>query len=280
MLKRTISGAILTIMMVASLIEGHWILWGVLLLASLMGVRELYQASGSVNPNLKKNRFDLFALCGYAGVIVFYICLLLGNSERVQMAILVMTMLVMMLVYVLSYPKYEPLDLFCGGFAIVYVAVMLSTIYSLRQLDQGIYYVWLIFVGSWVCDTCAYFVGSSIGKTKMAPVLSPKKSVEGAIGGVLGAIIVSIVYAIVVMKLRDGAVTYLYILNYVIIACVTSVFSMVGDLVASAIKRHLGIKDYGTLIPGHGGILDRFDSVIVTAPVIYYFVVFLKVGAL
>lgn len=276
MLKRTISGAILTIIMVVSLIEGHYILWGVLLLSSLMGVRELYQATGSVNKKLNKDRFDILALCGYAGVVAYYLQLFFGLGEKIGQAILLVTLLLMMLIYVSLYPKYEPLDLFGGLFAIVYVAVMLSTVYSLRQVEGGIYFVWLIFVGSWVCDTFAYFVGSAIGKHKMAPVLSPKKSVEGAFGGIIGAAIVSVIYALVVMKIGDESVRSLSIISYVIIAVAASVFSMVGDLVASAIKRHLGIKDYGALIPGHGGILDRFDSVIVTAPLIYYFVLFMK----
>ena len=100
-----------------------------------------------------------------------------------------------------------------------------------------------------------------IGKHKMAPVLSPKKSVEGAVGGVAGAALLGVIYA---------AATQGPILEYAVICAVGALISMVGDLAASAIKRNQGIKDYGKLIPGHGGILDRFDSVIFTAPVIYF----------
>jgi phosphatidate cytidylyltransferase len=121
--------------------------------------------------------------------------------------------------------------------------------------------VWLIFLCSWGCDTCAYCVGMLIGKHKMAPVLSPKKSVEGAVGGVAGAALLGALYA-----LATGGL----VLEYALICAVGALISMVGDLAASAVKRNQNIKDYGTLIPGHGGILDRFDSVIFTAPVIYY----------
>ena len=146
-------------------------------------------------------------------------------------------------------------------FAIVYVAVMLSFIYLTRMLPNGQYHVWLIFLCSWGCDTCAYCVGMLIGKHKMAPVLSPKKSVEGAVGGVIGAALLGTVY---------GAATGGPMMEYALICAVGALISMVGDLAASAIKRNQEIKDYGTLIPGHGGILDRFDSVIFTAPVIYF----------
>ena len=134
---------------------------------------------------------------------------------------------------------------------------MLSCIYETRSLEGGKYLVWLIFLCSWGCDTCAYCVGMLFGKHKMAPVLSPKKSIEGAVGGVLGAALLGAIYA---------AATGAYNPN----PAHTPLISMVGDLAASAIKRNFEIKDYGKLIPGHGGILDRFDSVIFTAPIIFY----------
>ena len=146
-------------------------------------------------------------------------------------------------------------------FGMVYVAVMLSFIYLTRSLPDGKFLVWLIFLCSWGCDTCAYCVGMLIGKHKMAPVLSPKKSIEGAVGGVVGAALLGVIYA---------AATQGKMAEYALICAVGALISMVGDLAASAIKRNQNIKDYGKLIPGHGGILDRFDSVIITAPVIYY----------
>ena len=146
-------------------------------------------------------------------------------------------------------------------FGFVYVAVMLSYIWKTRMLPSGVFDVWLIFLCSWGCDTCAYCVGVLIGKHKMAPVLSPKKSIEGAVGGVVGAMLLGAAYA---------AATGGSIWAYVIICGVGALISMVGDLAASAVKRQTGIKDYGKLIPGHGGILDRFDSVIFTAPIIFF----------
>ncbi len=125
----------------------------------------------------------------------------------------------------------------------------------------------MIFICAWGNDTCAYCVGMLIGKHKMFPRLSPKKSVEGFIGGIAGAVLLGLIYGRIFgthlislsVPMRDCA----------IIAGVGALIAVVGDLAASAIKRDTGIKDYGRLIPGHGGILDRFDSILFTAPVVY-----------
>ena len=135
-------------------------------------------------------------------------------------------------------------------------------------MEDGAFLVWLIFLCSWGCDTCAYCVGVLIGKHKMSPKLSPKKSVEGAVGGVVGAAVLGAAYAAVVGKYLQTDSNH--IVMYAAICAAGALISMIGDLAASAIKRNHEIKDYGRLIPGHGGILDRFDSVIFTAPVIYF----------
>ena len=153
-------------------------------------------------------------------------------------------------------------------FGLFYVAFMLSYVYQIRMLEQGAFLVWLVFLCSWGSDTCAYCVGMLIGKHKMAPKLSPKKSIEGAVGGVVGAALLSALYAVIMGAVFSG--TELSTVQYALIGAVGSVISQVGDLAASAIKRNHDVKDYGKLIPGHGGILDRFDSVIFTAPIIYY----------
>jgi len=145
---------------------------------------------------------------------------------------------------------------------------MLSYVYQIRLLEQGAFLVWLVFFCSWGCDTCAYCVGVTMGKHKLAPVLSPKKSIEGAVGGVVGAALLGAAYAALINRFAPTADAN--VLSYALICAVGGVISQVGDLAASAIKRNHNIKDYGKLIPGHGGILDRFDSVIITAPIIFY----------
>ena len=182
-------------------------------------------------------------------------------------------LIVLMMIYVFTYPKYRSEQVMLAFFGLFYVAFMLSYVYQIRMLPQGAFIVWLVFLCSWGCDTCAYCVGMLFGKHKMAPKLSPKKSIEGAVGGVVGAAILGAAYAAIINRVMSG--TDASVIQYAIICAVGALISMVGDLAASAIKRNHDIKDYGNLIPGHGGILDRFDSVIFTAPIIYYMAVML-----
>ena len=177
-------------------------------------------------------------------------------------------LIVLMFVYVLSYPKYDAKQLMAAFFGMFYVGAMLSYVYQIRTLNNGLYLAFLVFLCSWGCDTCAYCVGVLIGKHKMAPKLSPKKSIEGAVGGVLGSALLTALYCFIFRNHMNIDGTEIAILA--VIAAVAGLISMVGDLCASAIKRNYDIKDYGHLIPGHGGILDRFDSMIITAPIIYY----------
>jgi len=183
-------------------------------------------------------------------------------------------LMVLMVFYVFTFPKYHARQVMTAFFGLLYVGVMMSYIYRTRLLDAG-YLVWLVFLASWGCDTCAYCVGMLIGKHKMAPKLSPKKSVEGAVGGIVGAGLLGFLFGTVFkaqLPLTDPA------LGCMIICMVGGAISQIGDLAASAIKRNHEIKDYGNLIPGHGGILDRFDSVIFVAPAIYYTVLLLQQG--
>ena len=134
-------------------------------------------------------------------------------------------------------------------------------------MADGKYLVWLIVLSSWGCDTCAYCTGMLLGKHKLVPVLSPKKTIEGAVGGVAGSAVLGYVYA------GFFGQNMLEITNPCLacaLACgVAAVISQVGDLAASAIKRNHDIKDYGKLIPGHGGVMDRFDSALMVAPLVY-----------
>ena len=252
---RLISGILLVIAALLTIINGGYVLFFTLVCISLIGMQELYKAMG-----VHGESTGLLEIIGYLGAILYYVSLLLGFESYGLMTVLV-SLILIMFVYVFTYPKYNAHQIMSAFFGVVYVAVMLSFILLTRNLPDGKFIVWLIFLCSWGCDTCAYCVGMLIGKHKMAPVLSPKKSVEGGIGGVVGAGLLGVIYAAAI----QGPMV-----EYAVICGIGALISMVGDLAASAIKRNQGIKDYGKLIPGHGGILDRFDSVIFTAPVIYY----------
>ncbi|MDO4490296.1 MAG: phosphatidate cytidylyltransferase [Lachnospiraceae bacterium] len=254
---RLVSGIVLVGLALLTICTGNWVLFATVLALSLIGANELYKVM-KVRP--EEGGFSLLELAGYLGICLYYASLVLAKGEY-TLGALMAAMILIMCVYVFSYPKYHAHQIMAAFFGIVYVAVMLSCVYRTRMLEGGAWHVWLIFLCSWGCDTCAYCVGKLIGKHKMAPVLSPKKSIEGAVGGVVGAILLGLLYALA----TQGPAT-----AYMIICGAGALISMVGDLAASAIKRNMGIKDYGKLIPGHGGILDRFDSVIFTAPVIFY----------
>jgi phosphatidate cytidylyltransferase len=155
-------------------------------------------------------------------------------------------------------------------FGFFYVAVTLSYIFKVRNMECGAYSVWLIFIGSWGSDTMAYVVGRKLGKHKIAPKLSPKKSLEGLIGGIVGAALIGVIFALIFKSKLEPTFSN-PILIFALTGAIGSVVSQIGDMAASAIKRNKGIKDYGTLIPGHGGILDRFDSITAVSVVIFIF---------
>ena len=269
------SSVILMIITVAAVVSGGYVLWSVSLIVTLIGLMELYRAVGvNIAP---------VAFVGYLASIGWYVRVLLGFIGKAEafedekgLALLVVGFLIVLLgFYVFQFPKHNSEQVTMVFFGLFYVAFTLSCIFRLRISAGGAYTVWLIFIGSWGADTSAYLVGRKIGKHKIVPVLSPKKSLEGFIGGIFGAILIGVIYAII---FRNDLSEFFNnpILDFAIISAAASVVSMIGDLAASAIKRDKQIKDYGKLIPGHGGILDRFDSVIFIAPIVYYLVMFLS----
>ena len=252
---RLLSGIVLVAVALLTIISGGYVLFFTLLGISLIGMQELYKVM-----KVREDHFNALEIAGYLGAVIYYVLMSL-DFEKYGMMGVIISFMMFMFVYVFTYPKFKAEQVMPAFFGVVYVAVMLSFIYLTRNLPDGKFLVWLIFLCSWGCDTCAYCVGMLIGRHKMAPILSPKKSVEGGVGGVAGAALLGAIYA---------AATGGKIVEYALICAVGALISMVGDLAASAIKRNQGIKDYGKLIPGHGGILDRFDSVIFTAPAIYF----------
>lgn len=269
MLTRVISGVILVIAALVTILTGGYFLAAVLLILSLIGFYELLKACKVC----KEKEHNAVSVVGMVGIFIYYL-LMTFTENRIWLFLAVLMILVaFMFIYVLTFPKYHAKQIMPAFFSVVYAPVMLSCIYLVRSLPFGEYSVWMIFISSWVCDTCAYFVGVLFGKHKMSPNLSPKKSIEGAIGGVAGSAIVGALYGylIVTPVMGNPNVTW----AFVVISAVGAVISQIGDLAASAIKRNYEIKDYGKLIPGHGGIMDRFDSVIFTAPMIYLLVLLL-----
>lgn len=277
---RLISGIVLVAIALLAFIFGGEILLGISVFISIAGYLELCRAVGVKEKDKKINALEIVGIIGilaYYAVLYFFPAVEEGNAAmsmgNVLYAVIpvIGAFMLSMLLYVVRFPKYRSEQIMANVFNFLYAPVMLSFIYLTREQEAGKYIVWLILISSWGCDTCAYVVGMLIGKKKIFPVLSPKKSLEGCIGGVVGSGLIAALYAIFVVEnvFPDKRVTIVI----TVICMVGAVMSQVGDLAASAIKRNHEIKDYGKLIPGHGGIMDRFDSVIVTAPMIYFLTV-------
>ena len=263
MKTRIISGAVLFGILVSAVAVGNWYLYFFCIVASLIGMFEFFRVF--------KMEKDPLSYIAYASCITMYLFRLFGLSFHVEIFLYVITLIALLVLYVATYPQKNIKNVMTAFFGIFYVALVISFVFRLRIMPMGIYAVWLVFICAWVNDTCAYFTGYYFGKRKMTPVLSPKKTIEGALGGIAGATIVAFILGIIAAN-AGGTFVGSRIFLYTISGVIGSVGAIFGDLAASAIKRDHGIKDYGSLIPGHGGILDRFDSVIIAAPIVYWLV--------
>lgn len=268
--KRLLSGIVLVILAAIVLIAGGFPLSLTMVVLSLIAYDELLRACGL---DKKEDAKSALATVGYMGIILYYAVMTFTGNMFYGCGALIVMFLSMMAVYVFAFPKYHSTDAMGSFFCAFYAPVLFSFVMLTRELPHGIYIVWMIFISSWICDTCAYLSGMAFGKHKLAPVLSPKKSIEGAVGGVLGSALVGGLFGFFVMERLIDSQQMTWIMA--LIGAAGAVISQIGDLAASAIKRNHDIKDYGKLIPGHGGIMDRFDSVLFTAPVIYYLAVLL-----
>lgn len=273
---RLVSGIVLLALAIATMAYGNIFLIVPLYIIAAIAYRELTKAL-ALNKDPKK--WNLLEIAGELGIPVYYVsCFLVavwGKDSILLLGVIMGVFMVQMLIYVAAFPKYEAGQVMAAFFSFVYAPVMLGFIFLTREIPSGIgiYIVWLILISSWGCDTCAYAVGVLIGKHKIFPELSPKKSLEGCIGGVAGAALLGGLYGYFLVSdalLPTGTRSVQIGIVMAVICGAGAVMSMVGDLAASAIKRNHNIKDYGKIIPGHGGIMDRFDSMIVTAPITFF----------
>ena len=265
MAKRVITSVIGLPILIAAVYFGGLTLCLAITALSLAGMTELFLA-------ISKKILPIH-IAAYAGA-VFY-CLNLQNLTRPYLMVLLSALLmVVMLLLVVYHEKINVIDCAVTFFAFYYVAFMLSCIYFVRHNLYGMYFVWMIFICAWGSDTFAYITGRLVGRHRLSHSPSPRKTWEGVAGGVAGAAVIGLVYGLVVLKLY-GSTEFSVPLFCFITGAVGAVFSQFGDLAASAIKRYAQIKDFGKIIPGHGGVLDRFDSVLFTAPGVFIVMVVL-----
>lgn len=257
--KRYIGAIMLIPALLIFFIGGVYLKYFVMVL-SLCGLYEFYNAC-------KKSKLKPIALIGYVFSIIYFITL--GNTFNFQMFtyMLIATVFISMLIPVLNI-NYNFEDIACTILGVLYVTIFFSLMVLIENKEHGSYLIWLIFISSWGCDTAAYYSGKYLGKHKLIPKVSPKKTIEGSIGGLIGSVVGCTLYGYIISKYGVNVSLY----NYIIIGILGGIFGQFGDLVASSIKRHSGIKDYSNLIPGHGGILDRFDSILFVTVVVYYYI--------
>ncbi len=263
MAKRIVSAAVAVVLLLLALYLIDVVALPLLsyILAALMltGLYEIYKPFGFIK------RMPL-ALVGFAlGITIIF-----GNLTNggFIVSVICIYMLLMFILAVCYHKTVKFSDICILLFTTLYVTFGIAHIRLLKELDAGTVMILLACVAAFLTDSGAYFVGVFFGKHKLLPEISPKKTIEGSIGGIAAAMISAVIFCYV-MPLIYKDVSF-NITNTVIIAAVGSVAGQIGDLSASMIKRELGIKDYGEIMPGHGGVLDRLDSLIFVAPVVYY----------
>lgn len=266
MKTRIISAAVAIVLLAAILYLGSTAVGIAVFVLAVVGVFEFYRA-------LSKSGYKpVYALGMAACLPLLYPAFSDSIADITQNAGLIIGIptflltVVLLCILIFSDGKYKVADISVTLFGAFYVAFLISFITLTRKLDNGYLYIWMIFIGALMTDTFAYFTGVAIGKTKILPKVSPKKTLEGSIGGIIGCIFVMMLFG---YYFRDVLGIQLY--HFAILGTICSVVSQLGDWAASAIKRQAGIKDYGKIMPGHGGVLDRVDSVLFVAPVVYIY---------
>lgn len=264
MKKRVISGLVLTIILVIVYFVNLPIVDTLFVfLVSLLGIYEYNRA-------LKQKGYGVVPLVGYIACLPI---LLIGNvnlsSENILKIITVTipVLLIAMAIYViLANKKKNVVDIAITILSIIYIPFLFSLLKQILLLNNGRIYILYVILGAFSCDTFAYLVGVKFGKHKLSPNISPKKTIEGSIGGILGVIVTYILITVIANKFFNFNMN---IIVSLISAIIVSIVGQFGDLFASLIKRYCGIKDFGSIMPGHGGVLDRLDSVLFVTPIVY-----------
>lgn len=252
MKTRTITAVIALLLFLPIVIIGSWPL---LILVYLMAITGLYEI-------LKMNRIHIVSLPGILSLIA--LCMVLIPQESFspaiadfQLEIIVALALIMLSTTVVSKNRFTFVDM---GFCVLAVAYIgIGFMYFFETREYGLIYILYALLIVWLTDTGAYLFGKAFGRRKLWPQISPNKTIEGSLGGTLVSVLIPAVF--VFTGLMEGSLWLLIPFTIVL-----SIFGQMGDLVESALKRHFDVKDSGTFLPGHGGILDRFDSFIFVLP--------------
>lgn len=276
MKTRIISAVIGAIILITILRLGSIALGIGLLMLAIAGINEFYNAVG--HAGYKPIRIIGYLACLPVFLISFseeyritsYVDLF-KSINYFSFGLFVMIIILFSLI-VFLHDRYSLNDIALTFFGILYVPFLLSFIVLTRSLEHGVLFIWIIFL-AWSTDTFAYFSGVFMGKHKLLPAISPKKTIEGSIGGVIGCVAATVLYGVFIRTQISDIPLY----HFIVIGLLNGIISQIGDLGASAIKRFVNIKDYGRIMPGHGGVLDRFDSILFVAPVVYFYLSFIVI---
>ena len=273
--KRLISGIILLFIIVGTFAIGGYPLAVLLTLISMVGYAELVKALCSETERRKSNGPDIIA---YGSILFYYLALTFTHDPTYLVIVIGAFMLLELVWFVVKFPLYSSDRIVRTVFSVIYCPVMISFIYMIRNLEGREFLIWIVLISSWGCDTLAYCAGSLLGKHHPFPELSPRKSTEGCIGGIIGSALLGFLFGLFYVNrfIPEPNIEW----RMCLICGVGALMGMVGDLAASGIKRNNNVKDFGHLIPGHGGIMDRFDSMILCAPAAYILTYLLIAGTL
>ncbi len=265
---RTITSAIIIAALVPFVIFSQYLIYPIVLaLCSLLAVFELLRVIGV-------EKMWIISVPAYIIAPTLPLCSYLVHNVEIQklyyillaVAVIFSYMMYMMSVAVFSKGKITIVSIAEVFLTVSYVVISFTSLCLVRYFHHGLFLMGLVFIGAWVCDSAAYIVGSLFGRHKLIPEISPKKTVEGAVGGVAVTVVACILYGFLVDLFTTDVTPDYLVLG--VSGLLLSVVAQLGDLIASLIKREHGVKDYGKLLPGHGGIMDRFDSILAVSTVL------------
>ncbi len=259
--SRIISAIIGILILIFVIFMGGWVFKLALMLVALLGLFEFYSV-------LQRGKIKFTNIAGFVSAVLIFIVTDLNMKDKF-FYILLITIIFLFILSILS-KKYAFNDIMVTILGLVYPTLSFITILLISKIDYPInnLALALLFLLTWSSDTFAYFSGMLLGRHKLSPDLSPKKTIEGAVGGVIGTIIISVICWGITSFYYDFSISWYH---FLVIGLMCGIFSQFGDLSASLIKRNYDAKDFGHIMPGHGGILDRFDSILFTAPLIYIY---------
>lgn len=246
--------------LLAFILGGIWLT----IVVALMGLRALYELFEVV----KKKGIRPIESVGFGFGTFLFGLFILGYGELRIITLILLILTVTALIISVFTAGYNFIDAAVTIMSFVYTIAFFALILLIYAMPAGKYYVLTIFTIAWICDTTAYFSGRFLGRRKLIPEVSPKKTVEGAIGGLFGGALGTMAFGLALYLMGREV---MHPLHFLLMGFIGSILSQIGDLIASSIKRDCGVKDYPKLIPGHGGILDRFDSVLLAAVSVFLY---------